>query len=128
MCTWIGRGGYCEVECVYFMVIQHHSLFIVVSCKKVILHCMYICMYSVYRRLTHHQHIQEVCTMYSTTGTPTHRYTHIHVQVWGIMRSYRIDKEVTDADAQEKWFADVLIGEVFLFPLILTCKEGILYM
>ena len=45
-----------------------------------------------------------------------------------IVRSYRIDKEVTDTDAQEKWFADVLVGEVFLLPLVLTCEEGILYM
>ena len=29
--------------------------------------------------------------------------------------------------AQEKWFADVLVGKVFLLPLILTCEEGISY-
>ena len=36
------------------------------------------------------------------------------------MRSYRIDKKVTDADAQEKRFTDVLISEVFLLSLIFT--------
>ena len=64
--------------------------------------------------------------MYSTTETPTNRYTYMYTYGESV-KSYRIDKEVTDADAQEKWFADVLVGKVFLLPLILTCEEGILY-
>ena len=63
-----------------------------------------------------------------TTVTPTHRYVHVHI--WEPRNrkhdidSYGVDKEIADADAQEKRFADVLIGEVLLLSLVLTCDGG----
>ena len=60
-------------------------------------------------------------TMHSTTATPTHNIIHIACTV--IMRSYCIDKEITDADAEKKRLADVLVSEVFLLPLVFTYEE-----
>ena len=52
-----------------------------------------------------------------------HTYTYRNLVI-GSMISYSVDKEVADADAQEKRFADVLIGEVLLLSLVLTCDGG----